>query len=199
MAAQGCKCTCPSAPPERTCSASLQTAIAVTPPWCASLITYSSLPDWGPNARILPSDHPERIALPAQQQLRLYRCGHLFDTHACASHWSCPSVLLPLHAAAQTNRATLWPMRRAMRCNAHGWAGHRDRPNRSRVWIREQPWQSQLLAQEVLGGLTGRRPDDCWRFRSVIESAGHRMGWDGMGWDGMGWETVVGEDDAVAR
>ena len=94
MAAQGCKCTCPSAPPERTCSASLQTAIAVTPPWCASLITYSSLPDWGPNARILPSDHPERIALPAQQQLRLYRCGHPSEL----------SVLLPFHAAALTEQ-----------------------------------------------------------------------------------------------
>mmetsp|Transcript_11581 Transcript_11581/g.22880 ORF Transcript_11581/g.22880 Transcript_11581/m.22880 type:complete len:210 (-) Transcript_11581:1073-1702(-) len=58
--------TDPSNPPLTIFSGSFAHAIDVTPPTCASLITYSSLPDWGPNARILPSLHPLMIAFPSR-------------------------------------------------------------------------------------------------------------------------------------
>eukprot|EP00961_Rhodomonas_salina_P060328 810046-Rhodomonas_salina.2 len=74
--------TDPSNPPDTSRSGSLAHAIAVTPPTCASLITYSSFPDCGPNALIFPSLHPLRIARPSrekqmQSQSRFGICTHL--------------------------------------------------------------------------------------------------------------------------
>merc|ERR1711871_386437 len=52
---------------------SLVHEMAVTPPRCASLMAYSSLPETGANARIFPSLQPERIALPlAAKEMHLH-------------------------------------------------------------------------------------------------------------------------------
>mmetsp|Transcript_35252 Transcript_35252/g.73828 ORF Transcript_35252/g.73828 Transcript_35252/m.73828 type:complete len:271 (-) Transcript_35252:629-1441(-) len=78
--------TDPSNPPLTILSASVPHAIAVTPPTCASLITYSSFPDCGPNALILPSDQPESMARPSrekatQKQSRLGICTRSSSAH----------------------------------------------------------------------------------------------------------------------
>mmetsp|Transcript_467 Transcript_467/g.857 ORF Transcript_467/g.857 Transcript_467/m.857 type:complete len:210 (-) Transcript_467:127-756(-) len=57
--------TWPSSPPLISLVLSDVHAIAVTALRCASLMVYSSLPLWGPNARILPSLQPLTIALPS--------------------------------------------------------------------------------------------------------------------------------------
>lgn len=58
----------PSAPPEMI-PPFCKHMIADTPWLCASLICYSSLPDLGANARILPSDHPDTMDVPSMLTL----------------------------------------------------------------------------------------------------------------------------------